>query len=286
MKKFLWAGISLLWMGFAVSSLSAEETKGTLQIKGSDTMVNLGQAWAEVFMEKYPETSVAVTGGGSGTGIAAILNGTCDIAQSSRDVKEKELEAARKKGFEIVQTQTGIDALAVVVHPANPVSKLTISQLSDIFTGKTQQWGAVGGSGGATLVLSRERNSGTHVYFLEHVVRKGNEKGPEEFAPSVLMMPSSQAIVEEVSQNPSAIGYVGMGYITDQVKTILVAKDEKSPYYPPTLEAAKQQQYPIARPLWILTPGQPRGLVKAFVDFMLSAEGQKIVQEMDFVPLR
>ena len=147
-------GIFLL-MGFAVSSLNAEETKGTLQIKGSDTMVNLGQAWAEVFMEKYPDASVAVTGGGSGTGIAAILNGTCDIAQSSRDVKEKELEAARKKGFEIVQTQTGIDALAVVVHPANPVSKLTISQLSDIFTGKTEQWDAVGGSGDSILVLSR-----------------------------------------------------------------------------------------------------------------------------------
>ncbi|MBI1977047.1 MAG: phosphate ABC transporter substrate-binding protein [Candidatus Omnitrophica bacterium] len=286
MKKFLWIGLSLLLMGFAVSSLKAEETKGTLQIKGSDTMVNLGQAWAEIFMEKYPDASVAVTGGGSGTGIAAILNGTCDIAQSSRDVKEKELEAARKKGFEIVQTQTGIDALAVIVHPANPVSKLTISQLSGIFTKKTEQWDSVGGSGNSILVLSRERNSGTHVYFLEHVVRKGNEKGPEEFAPSVLMMPSSQAIVEEVSQNPSAIGYVGMGYLTDTVKAVMVAKDEKSDYFPPTLEAAKNKQYPVARPLWILTPGQPQGLVKTFVDFMLSAEGQKIVQEMDFVPLR
>lgn len=285
MKKFLWVGLSLL-MGFAVSSLEAEETKGTLQIKGSDTMVNLGQAWAEVFMEKYPDASVAVTGGGSGTGIAAILNGTCDIAQSSRDVKEKELEEARKRGFEIVQIQTGIDALAVVVHPANPVSKLTVSQLSDIFTEKTQQWNTVGGSDNSILVLSRERNSGTHVYFLEHVVRKGNENGPEEFAPAVLMMPSSQAIVGEVSQNPNAIGYVGMGYLTDKVKAVMVAKDEKSAYFPPTLEAAKHQQYPIARPLWILTHGQPQGLVKTFVDFILSADGQKIVQEMDFVPLK
>jgi phosphate transport system substrate-binding protein len=285
MKKFLWIGLSL-FMGLVAPSLQAEETKGTLQIKGSDTMVNLGQAWAEVFMEKYPDASVAVTGGGSGTGIAAILNGTCDIAQSSRDVKEKELEEGRKKGFEIVQTQVGIDALAVVVHPDNPVSKLSISQLSDIFTRKTGQWSVVGGSNAAILVLSRERNSGTHVYFLEHVVRKGNEKGPEEFAPAVLMMPSSQAIVEEVSQNPNAIGYVGMGYLTDKVKAVSVAKDEKTGYFPPTLEAAKNRQYPIARPLWILTPGQAQGLVKTFVDFMISTEGQKIVQKMDFVPLK
>jgi phosphate transport system substrate-binding protein len=285
MKKFLWIGLSL-FMGLVAPSLQAEETKGTLQIKGSDTMVNLGQAWAEVFMQKYPDSSIAITGGGSGTGIAAILNGTCDIAQSSREVKQKELDEAKKQGFEIVQIQTGIDALAVVVSPTNPVGQLTIAQLSDIFTNKITDWSQLGGQKGAILVLSRERNSGTHVYFLEHVVRRGNAGGPEEFFPSVLMMPSSQAIVEEVAQNSNAIGYVGMGYVNEKVKTIAVAKDEKSPFILPQLEQAKKGQYPVARPLWLLTHGQPQGWVKTFVDFVLSDEGQKIVQQMDFVPLR
>lgn len=273
--------ISLL----GISSLWAQQ-EGSLQIKGSDTMVNLGQAWAEVFMQKYPESSAAITGGGSGTGIAAILNGTCDIAQSSREVKQKELDEAKKQGFEIVQIQAGIDALAVVVSPANPVGQLTIAQLSDIFTGKITDWSQAGGQKGAILVLSRERNSGTHVYFLEHVVRRGNAGGPEEFAPFVLMMPSSQAIIEEVAQNSNAIGYAGMGYVNEKVKAVAVAKDEKSPFVLPQLESAKKGQYPVARPLWLLTRGQPQGWVKTFVDFVLSDEGQKIVQQMDFVPLK
>ncbi len=281
-KMGVWIfSISLL----GISSLWAKQ-EGFLQIKGSDTMVNLGQAWAEVFMQKYPDSSIAITGGGSGTGIAAILNGTCDIAQSSREVKQKELDEAKKQGFEIIQIQAGIDALAVVVSPANPVGQLTIAQLSDIFTGKITDWSQLAGQKGAILVLSRERNSGTHVYFLEHVVRRGNAGGPEEFAPFVLMMPSSQAIIAEVAQNSNAIGYAGMGYVNEKVKAVAVAKDEKDLFVLPQLESAKKGQYPIARPLWLLIRGQPQGWVKTFVDFVLSDEGQKIVQQMDFVPLK
>ena len=272
--------------GMNIVPVWGEKVEGDLQIKGSDTMVNLGQAFAEAFMQRYPQANIAVTGGGSGTGIAAILNGTCEIAQSSREVKPKELEDAKKLGFEMIQTEVGIDALAVIVHPANSVSQLTISQLSDIFTGKIKNWSAVGGTQGMFLVLSRERNSGTHAYFLEHVVRKENASGSEEFAASVLMMLSSQAIIEEVRQNPSAIGYVGMGYLTTTVKAIAVANDPNGPYVLPELEGAQKGEYPITRPLWFLTRGQPQGLIKTFIAFVLSDEGQKIVRDTDFVPLK
>ncbi|MCX7920358.1 MAG: phosphate ABC transporter substrate-binding protein [bacterium] len=259
--------------------------KGMIQIKGSDTMVNLGQAWAEAFMKREPNISVAVTGGGSGTGIAALINGTADIAQCSRSMKEKEIEQAKAKGVNPVEHKVALDGLAVVVHPKNPVSKLTIDQLSDIFTGKIRNWSQVGGKNAPIVILSREVNSGTHIYFKEHVVRRGNEKGPEEFAPDALLMPSSQAIADEVASNPNAIGYYGMGYVSEKQKAILVAKDKDSAYIAPTKENVINGSYPISRPLFLYTNGKPTGAVKQFIDFVLSAEGQKIVSQQDFVPI-
>jgi phosphate transport system substrate-binding protein len=269
---------------FCSSSLFAAAGKN-LQIKGSDTMVNLGQSWAEVYMDKNPDVSIAVTGGGSGTGVAAILSGTCDIAQSSRDLTTEEKEKAKKSGAEIIETKVAYDGIAVVVNLANPVSKLTLAQLADIFSGKIKNWNEVGGNNNPILVLSRERNSGTHVFFLEHVVRKGNAKGPEEFASSALMMPSSQAIVAEVESSEAAIGYVGLGYVSEKEKTIEVAKDEKGPFLVPTIEDVLNGNYPIARPLLFLTRGEPQGEVKKFFDFVVSPEGQEIVESLDFVPL-
>ncbi len=258
-----------------------------IQIKGSDTMVNLGQAWAEAFMKMKPESSVAVTGGGSGTGIAALANKTCDIAQSSRNIKEKERTAiAKASGSAPVEYPVGIDALVVAVNPKNPLDGLTFEQLSDIFTGKVTSWKEVGGPDRKIVVLSRERNSGTHVYFLEHVVRKGNEKGPEEYAPATLMMPSSQAIVDEVATNEDAIGYYGLGYLSKKNKALSVAKKAGEKLASPSLESALDGSYPIARSLFFYTPGEPAGPVKAFIDFVLSDEGQRIVKKLDFVPLR
>ena len=257
-----------------------------IQIKGSDTMVNLGQAWAEEFMRQNPQVNIAVTGGGSGTGIAALINGTANIAQSSREMKpEEKAKVLQLRGKEVKEFTVAMDALAVIVHPSNPVSELTLDQLSDIFTSKIKNWKDLGGADLSILVLSRERNSGTHVYFLEEIVRKGRAKGPEEFAASVLMMPSSQAIAQEVAQSRGAVGYLGLGYVTKQHQTIGVKKDAANPAIHPSVETAQNKTYPIARPLYIFTVGEPEGDVKRFVDFAHSPEGQEIVRAMDFVPL-
>lgn len=274
----LFVSLPLCFLAIAASDV--------IQIKGSDTMVNLGQGWAEEYMRQHPEVSIAVTGGGSGTGIAALINGTTNIAQSSRDMKLEEKEAVRKAtGKEVKEFRVGMDALAVIVYPQNPVSELSIDQLSDIFTGKVTNWKEIGGADEAILVLSRERNSGTHVYFLEHVVRKGNAKGPEEFGSNVLMMPSSQAIAQEVSRSRSAIGYMGLGYVAKQHRTLSIKKGPADPAVSPNIETAQNGTYPISRLLYIYTAGEPEGEVKAFIDFMVSAEGQEIVKIMDFVPL-
>jgi len=282
-KKYL--VFYFLFFIFYFSLMGCGQGKRAIQIKGSDTMVNLGQAWAEAYMAKHPGVSIAVTGGGSGTGIAALLSGTTDIAQSSRDIEPKEVEVAQKKGIEPKEFKVAYDGLAVVVHPSNPVEKLTLKQLSDIFTGKIKNWKEVGGKDEKIVVLSRERNSGTHIYFLEHVVKLGDKKCKNEFSPEVLMMPSSQAIIEEVSSNPSAIGYVGLGYVTQKQKLLAIAKSEKEKYVLPTVNSVIQGIYPISRPLHFYTNGIPTFEIKSFIDFVLSKEGQKIVLKMDFVPL-
>ncbi|MFA5795011.1 MAG: phosphate ABC transporter substrate-binding protein [Candidatus Brocadiia bacterium] len=262
------------------------ETKTSIQIKGSDTMVNLVQAWAEVFMKKNPQKQLAVTGGGSGTGISSLISNTCDICMSSRNIKEKEIALAQQKGVNPFEIKVALDGLAVVVHPSNPISKLTQAQLADIFTGKIASWKEVGGKDAKIVILSREVTSGTHVYFKEHILRKGIANGPEEFASSALMLPSSQAIADEVTNNPDAIGYYGMGYISAKQKPISVAKDEKSEYEAPTTENVISGKYPISRPLLLYVNGQPKGLDKEFIDFALSPEGQEIVVKTDFVPVQ
>jgi phosphate transport system substrate-binding protein len=282
MRRFLFISVTFIF----ITSAFAQSVKSSIQIKGSDTMVNLGQAWAEAFNKKNPEVNIAVTGGGSGTGIAALIAGTADIAACSRTMKDKEIEKAKENGITPVEFTVALDGLAVVVHPDNPLSRLTIDELADIFTGKITHWKQLGGRDLPIVILSREVNSGTHVYFKEHVLRKGNEKGTEEFSPMALLMPSSQAIADEIAQNPNAIGYYGMGYISPAQKVIAVAKDANSPYIEPTLENVKNGKYPISRPLLMYTKGEPEGTIKEFIDFALSPEGQEIVAKTDFVPLK
>ena len=281
-KRWLFVLIAVM---FATSAFAAKD-KNSIQVKGSDTMVNLAQAWAEKYMQENPGDFVAVTGGGSGTGISSLISGTCDIANASRTIKEKEIALAKQRGINPFEIKVGLDGLAVVVNPKNPVTKLTIDQLAQIFTGKVTNWKEVGGEDAKIVILSREVNSGTHVYFKEHVLRKGNLEGKEEFASGVLLLSSSQAIADEVAQNPAAIGYYGMGYISNKQKPIMVAKDEKSEYEVPSIENVINGKYPISRPLLIYTNGQPQGLVKKFVDFVLSKEGQDIVLATDFVPVK
>ncbi len=289
MKRLLKSGIVIV-IAFLVSVLSGgcgrqgTETN-SIQVKGSDTMVNLGQAWAEAYMKINPAVSIAVTGGGSGTGISAMISNTCDIAEVSREMKPSEITLAKNKGFEPVEFKAALDGLAVVVNPSNPISQLTIDELADIFTGKIKNWQEVGGRDAEIVLLSREVNSGTHVYFKEHVLRKGNSSGTEEFSPGALLLPSSQAIADEMVQNPDAIGYYGMGYISDKQKALNIARDKNSPYVAPTIENVMNDSYPISRPLLIYSRKNPPAVIKEFIDFILSPAGQKIVKELDFVPV-
>lgn len=269
---------------FLFSALGASK-HNQIQVKGSDTMVNLGQAWAEKYIELNPTEFVAVTGGGSGTGFSSLISGTCDIAMASRNIKNKEIELAKQKGIDPFETKVALDGLAVVVNPKNPVSNLTVDQLADIFTGKTTNWKEVGGEDKQIVILSREVNSGTHVYFKEHVLRKNDTQSKAEFAAPALLLSSSQAIADEVAGNTGAIGYYGMGYISAKQKPIHVAKDKNSAYVAPTIENVINGTYPISRPLFLYTNGAPQNIVKKFIDFARSKVGQGIVLKTDFVPI-
>ena len=283
--------IFILLLFIACSKTQTEESqlnKKTveIQIKGSDTIVNLLQAWAEEFCKNYPDVSIGVTGGGSGTGFAALFNRICDIAMSSREIEEQELILAKEKNIKPVEYKIGLDGLIVIVNPKNPISTLTMDQLRDIFMGKIKNWKELGGVNKKIVILSREVNSGTHVFFKEHVLRKGNKKGKEEFAPEALLMPSSQSIVNEIMQNPYAIGYVGMGYISSNIKVLSIARTSKDKPVFPSIETVLDNSYPISRPLYLYTDGEPNGIVKDFISYALSPEGQKIVAKLDFVPIR
>ncbi len=257
-----------------------------IQNKGSDTLVNIALAWAETYRNVQPAVDIAVTGGGSGTGIAALINGTVDIANASRPMKDSEIEDARANGIEPVEHVVAIDALAVIVHPDNPVSRLTIDQLSDIFTGRVTRWSEVGGDDRPIVIVSRETNSGTHVYFLEEVVRKGKSDNTDIFAPQTLLMPSSVGITSEIRRNPNAIGYDGLGYVDSEHEKILsVARDSDSPFVAPSVQTASDNSYPLSRNLFMYTAGEPTGAVADYLTWILSPEGQQIVADLGFVPL-
>lgn len=257
-----------------------------IQNKGSDTLVNVALAWAENYRQVKPDISIAVTGGGSGTGIAALINGTVDIANASREMKDSEFEEARANDIEPIEYVVAIDALAIIVHPDNPISQLTIDQLSDIYTGKITNWREVGGNDAAIVLLSRETNSGTHVYFLEEVVRRGDGEDRSIFAPQTILMPSSVGITSELRRNPNAIGYDGLGYVDPEHEKILtIAKDSSSPFVFPSVETALDGSYPLARNLYMYTAGEPTGAIAEYLDWILSATGQAIVAELGFVPI-
>lgn len=269
----------------ANTDANAAGTGRAIQNKGSDTLVNLALAWAERYREIHPDISIAVTGGGSGTGIAALINGTVDIANASRQMNEEEIAEARANGIEPVEFIVAIDAIAVVVHPDNPVDRLTLAQLADIFTGRITNWQEVGGYDTPIILVSRETNSGTHVYFLEEVVRGGDENNQDIFAPQTLLMPSSVGITSEVRRNPRAIGYDGLGYVTEDEKVIAVAADANGPYILPTVETGADGTYPIARGLYMYTAGEPAGVIADYLHWLQGPEGQAIVAELGFVPL-
>jgi phosphate transport system substrate-binding protein len=255
-----------------------------IQNKGSDTMVNLALAWAEAYQHVHPEVRLSVTGGGSGTGISSLINGTVDIANASRAIQSQETELAKKQGFTPVEFIVARDAIGVIVNPHNPVQQLTLQQISKIFKGDYTNWKELGGEDRPIVRVSRETNSGTHVYFLDTVIRLGNSKDKSIFAPDTLLLPSSEGIISEVSENPNAIGYDGLGYITPQVKTIAVAPDDQSSYVLPSVATVNDKSYPIARDLYMYTHDQPQGAIKGYLDWIRTADGQKIVAQLGFIP--
>ncbi len=273
----------------AQAAQGEESTAGSgraIQNKGSDTLVNLALAWAERYRQIHPDIAVAVTGGGSGTGIASLINGTVDIANASRQMKASEIAEAQANGFDPIEFTVAIDALAVVVHPDNPVSQLTIDQLADIYTGRVTNWQAVGGNDAPIILLSRETNSGTHVYFLEEVVRKGDGDNSDIFAPQTLLMPSSVGITSELRRNPNAIGYDGFGYVDPaHEKMIAVAVDTNSLYVLPSIAAGADGSYPISRGLYMYTAGEPTGPIADYLAWIMGDDGQALVAELGFVPL-
>ncbi|MCC6453842.1 MAG: phosphate ABC transporter substrate-binding protein [Caldilineaceae bacterium] len=279
------------WLLTACSQAIAQEPatqhlQRALQNKGSDTMVNLALAWAESYRLVNPDLLIAVTGGGTGTGIASLINNTVDIANASRQMKADEITQARARGVDPVEFTVAIDALAIIVHPSNPISQLTIDQLADIYTQRITNWKELGGSDAPIVLLSRETNSGTHTYFLEEVVRKGEDDNKDIFAPQTLLMPSSVGITSEVRRNPNAIGYDGLGYVDPaHEKIIAIAADANSPYILPSVATGMDGSYPISRPLYMYTAGQPTGAAADYMKWIQGPEGQRIVAQLGFVPL-
>jgi phosphate transport system substrate-binding protein len=274
-------------------ALSSQNSNGAAKASmyitnvGSDTMVNLALAWAETYNVIHPEVSVSVTGGGSGTGIAALLNGTVDIANASRSIKAEELSTAEKHGLHPVEFVVSKDAIAVVVHPSNPINQLTLEQISAIYSGKINNWAELGGENRPIVRLSRETNSGTHVYFLETVLRLGKSGDKTLFSPDTLLMQSSEGIIVEVSQNPNAIGYDGLGYVTKDMKVLAVATTSTGQYVLPSVATVNDGTYPIARDLYMYTPEEPTGAVKDYLDWVRnSPEAQAIVAQLGFVPMK
>ncbi len=264
---------------------SASGNQKTIEDTGSDTIVNLALAWAEAYQKVNPNVRISVSGGGSGTGLAALINKTTDIANASRKIQDQEKQNAEKNGVHPYEIEIARDAIGVIVNPANPVQQLTLQQISDIYSGKITNWKEVGGEDRPIVLLSRESNSGTHVFFLEQVVRLGNSKDKTLFSPDTLLLPSSEGIMAEARQNPNAIGYDGLGYITPDVKTLAIAPKAGAEYVKPSVETVNNGKYAIARPLFMYTPGEPQGDVKTYLDWIRGPEGQKIVGDLGFVPL-
>ena len=233
----------------------------------------------------HPDIRLSVTGGGSGTGIASLVNGTVDIANASRQIKSSEIDLAREQGVEPVEHIIARDAIAVIVNPENPVSELTLQQISDMYSGVYTNWSEVGGEDRPIVRLSRETNSGTHVYFLETVLRLGIKDSETLFSTNTLLLPSSEGIIAEVRQNPNAIGYDGLGYVPEDLKVIAIAPEVGDAYILPSVATVNSGTYPIARDLYMYTNGEPTGVVAEYLDWIMGVDAQQIVKDLGFVPI-
>jgi len=277
------AGIILLG---ATASVAADRT--VIQNKGSDTLVNVAQAWAEAYGEVDPNVAIAVSGGGSGTGIAAMINGTVDIANASRKMKDKEIKSAEEHGQHPVEHVVGYDALAVFLNKDNPIDTLSIEQLNKIYgRGKEySKWSDLGVEvpgcdSDEIVVVSRQNNSGTYAYFKKTVLGKGGK-----YRQGTLDMHGSKDVVDLVEHTPCAIGYSGLAYATDNVKMACIAEETGGACISPSVQTASDRSYPIARPLFMYTDGEPTGAIKAYMDWIKSDTGQCIIFKKGYAPVR
>lgn len=259
-----------------------------LQNKGSDTLVNVAQAWAEAYKDVAPDTAIAVSGGGSGTGIAAMINGTVDIANASRKMKSREIKSAKEKGQNPIEHVVGYDALAVFINSANPAKMLSFDQLKDIYIrdGAATKWSDLGlkvpgCDSDEIVVVSRQNNSGTYAYFRKAVLGKRGK-----FRQGTLDMHGSKDVVDLVEKTPCAIGYSGLAYATDHVKMACISKEDGGECVKPSIESASDRSYPIARPLFMYTNGEPQGEIKQYLDWIKSDEGQCVLMKKGYAPAR
>jgi phosphate transport system substrate-binding protein len=249
-------------------------------VKGSDTMVILGQRWAEAYMAAHPGAVIQITGGGSGTGFAALINGTTDICQGSRPIKDEERRQIEERyGAPPHEVVVARDGLAVYLHESNPVNELTLAQIKDIYTGRITRWTQVDGPDAPIVTYGRENSSGTYEYFKEHVLEKA------DFAAAVQTLPGTAAVVNAIARDPKGIGYGGAAYLKG-VKEVAVRRDDATPGMLPTAENVRSGAYPISRELYFYLRKAPEGPMKEFVDFALSDPGQKLVTEVGYFPVR
>ncbi len=264
----------LLWALAIVAMFSTTAFAENLVINGSTTVLPITQKVAEAYMKDYPEVNISISGGGSGNGIKAIIDGTTDIAMSSRFIRDSEVKQAVDKGSYPVPFSVAYDCIVPIVHPSNPVDDLSLDQLKDIYTGKTKNWKEVGGEDRPIVVFSRDTSSGTYEVWDEKVLRK------ERVFPGALLQASSGAVVQGVASNRNGIAYVGIGYLTGTIKAVTVNGVEG------TEETTLSGEFPVSRPLFIFTRGWPEGRTVHFINYMLNPEkGQKLVKEVGFVPL-
>ena len=259
---------------FILTSVSLFAASNSITITGSTTVLPIAQRAAESFMDIHEDISVSVRGGGSGVGIAALIDGRADIADASRPIKTKEIKLAREKGLDPYANVVARDGLAVVVHPDVPVDSVSIEDLKKIFTGEIENWKDLGGPGKAIVAISRDYSSGTFEVFKELVLQGA------KVSDGALMLASNKAVATTVSTTPYSIGYIGLGYLSDNVKALKVDGVEA------TEETVKKGEYKLARPLFMYTNGEPKGIVKTFMDFVFSAQGQAIAREVGYVPVK
>lgn len=267
-------------IAFLLAALGLTATACAQKLKGSDTLLPLAQKAAENYSEKNPSAHVTVTGGGSGVGLSSLREGTTDIAMASRRIKFDERVRMQQAGRPVEELTVAFDALAVIVHPSNPVSRLTREQLEGIFRGKITNWKQVGGEDRKIVVYSRETSSGTYEFFKESVLKHRN------YMPAVLSMPATGAIIQSVSQTPGAIGYVGLAYLNPEVKALAVSYDGGGSYVAPTFDNARSKSYPIVRPLYFYYTKSNEAAVRPLVDYLTSDEGQAMVASIGFIPIR